>query len=123
MGYGSINGFRASVASSFYWYDLEKEEKTDLQLHPFCFMDANSFFEQNFTPQQALEEMLQYFNVVKLLNGQMITIWHNTFLGTHKRFAGWREVYEEFLRKIYYEIPFVNNQVDNEGMDRQHFLH
>ena len=30
MGYGSINGFRASVASSFYWYDLEKEEQTDL---------------------------------------------------------------------------------------------
>jgi len=25
MGYGSVNGFRASVASSFYWYDLEKE--------------------------------------------------------------------------------------------------
>ncbi|MBS1564770.1 MAG: hypothetical protein JST39_10290, partial [Bacteroidetes bacterium] len=24
MGYGSINGFRASVASCFYWFDLEK---------------------------------------------------------------------------------------------------
>ena len=24
MGYGTINGFRASIASSFYWYDLEK---------------------------------------------------------------------------------------------------
>ena len=101
MGYGSINGFRASVASSFYWYDLEKEEKTGLQLHPFCFMDANSFFEQKYTPQQALEEMLRYFNAIKLVNGQMITIWHNTFLGTHRRFAGWREVYEDFLKKIY----------------------
>ena len=48
MGYGSINGFRASVASSFYWYDLEKEEKTDLELFPFCFMDANSFYEQKY---------------------------------------------------------------------------
>ena len=43
MGYGSINGFRASVASSFYWYDLEKEEQSHLRIHPFCFMEANSF--------------------------------------------------------------------------------
>lgn len=123
MGYGSINGFRASVASSFYWYDLEKEEKTELRLYPFCYMDANSFFEQKFTPQQALEEMLQYFNIVKSVDGLMITIWHNTFLGTHQRFAGWREVYEDFIRKIYYQIPFVNDQIDDEGMDRQYFLH
>lgn len=123
MGYGSINGFRASVASSFYWYDLEKEEKTDLQLFPFCFMDANSFFEQKYTPQQALEEMLQYFNIIKSVNGLMITIWHNTFLGTHRKFAGWREVYEEFISKIYYQLPSVNNQIDNEGTDRKYFLH
>ncbi len=123
MGYGSINGFRASVASSFYWYDLEKEEKTGLQLYPFCYMDANSFYEQKQTPEQALEEMLQYFNIIKSVNGTMITIWHNTFLGTHRRFAGWREVYEEFIGRIYFQIPFVKDQVDNEGMDRQYFLH
>jgi hypothetical protein len=35
MGYGSINGFRASVASPFYWYDLEKEQTTYLLLYPF----------------------------------------------------------------------------------------
>ena len=110
MGYGSINGFRASVASSFYWYDLEKNKKTSLELHPFCYMDANSFFEQKYTPQQALEEMLQYFNIIKSVNGTMITIWHNTFLGTHKRFAEWREVYEEFISKIYHQIPAVGSK-------------
>lgn len=101
VGYGSINGFRASAASSFYWYDLEKDEKTDLKLYPFCYMEANSFFEQKYFPEQALEEMLQYLNAVKSVKGMLITIWHNTFLGTHKRFAGWREVYEEFLRKVF----------------------
>ena len=43
MGYGSINGFRASIASPFYWYDLSREEKTPLLVYPFCFMDANAF--------------------------------------------------------------------------------
>jgi hypothetical protein len=100
MGYGSINGFRASVASSFYWYDLKKEETTNLLLHPFCYMEANSFFEQKFSPQQALEEMRHYYKVVKEVNGTLITIWHNTFLGTDEMFKGWREVYAEFIKEI-----------------------
>jgi hypothetical protein len=100
MGYGSINGFRASVASSFYWYDLEKETTTDLLLHPFCFMDANSFFEQAQTPEQALQEIQEYFSEVKKVNGRMITIWHNTFLGSDAMFVGWREAYTHFIRQI-----------------------
>lgn len=123
MGYGSINGFRASVASSFYWYDLAAETTTSLKLHPFCYMDANSFYEQNQTPEKAFGEMLHYFNIIKSVNGSMITIWHNTFLGTHRRFAGWQEVYKKFIHHIYYEIPFVNAQIDNEGMDKRHFPH
>lgn len=102
MGYGSINGFRASVASPFHWYDLEKEETTYLLLYPFCYMEANSFHEQKQTPQQALEEMRYYRNEVKKVKGTLITIWHNTFLGTDKLFNGWREVYAQFVREIHH---------------------
>ena len=105
MGYGSINGFRASVASSFYWYDLEKEEATTLRLFPFCFMDANSFYEQKYTAQQAMEELLNYYRIIKKVNGLMITIWHNNFLGTDKLLAGWKEVYEVFLKEeVYWDM-------------------
>jgi len=100
MGYGSINGFRASTASSFYWYDLEKEQTTRLLLHPFCFMEANSFFEQKYLPQRAYEEMMHYYNAVKSVNGTLITIWHNIFLGTYPKFQGWKEVYGEFVGKV-----------------------
>jgi len=97
MGYGSINGFRASVASPFYWYDLEREEQTQLLLYPFCFMEANSFYEQKLSAQQALEELKHYLEVVRSVNGTLITIWHNSFLGTAQQFKGWREVYEKFI--------------------------
>ncbi len=97
MGYGSINGFRASVASSFFWYDLEKEEQSHLRIHPFCFMEANSFYEQKFSAEQAYEEMLHYLKVYKNVGGNFITIWHNHFLGTAKMYAGWRECYEKFI--------------------------
>ncbi len=105
MGYGSINGFRASVASSFFWYDLEKEQQTQLRVFPFCFMDANSFYEQNLTAQQAMEELLSYYRSIKKINGLMITIWHNHFLGTDAKFAGWKEVYEVFLKEeVYWDM-------------------
>jgi hypothetical protein len=100
MGYGSINGFRASVASPFYWYDLEKEEQTYLLLYPFCYMEANSFFEQKQTPQQALEEMLEYYQTVKAVRGTMISVWHNTFLGTDELYKGWRDAYYQFFNHV-----------------------
>ena len=100
MGYGSINGFRASVASPFYWYDLEKGESTSLLLYPFCYMEANSFFEQKFSAEQALQVMRYYYKQVKAVDGLLITLWHNTFLGTDERFKGWREVYKQFVEEI-----------------------
>ena len=99
MGYGSINGFRASVASSYHWYDLEIEEMTGLRIFPFCFMDANSFYEHQYTAPRAMEELMHYYRQIKAVNGLMVTIWHNSFLGTEPAFAGWREVYEVFLKE------------------------
>ena len=100
MGYGSINGFRASVASSFFWYNLQTETTTTLRLHPFCFMDANSFYEQKQTAAATLEELMHYYQECNKVNGQMITIFHNNFLGTGKQFAGWRGLYENFISQL-----------------------
>jgi hypothetical protein len=100
MGYGSINGFRASTASSFYWYDLEKDEQTRLRIHPFCFMDANSFYEQRQNTKQTLDEMFHYLNVCKEVNGTFISIWHNNFLGTADTFNGWAAIYDEFIAQV-----------------------
>lgn len=97
MGYGSINGFRASVATAYNWYDLEKESATSMMLFPFCFMEANSFYEQKYSAREALEEMKNYYEAVSSVNGMFIMIWHNSFLGTDKLYAGWREIYQEFI--------------------------
>lgn len=99
MGYGSINGFRASFASSFYWYDLMKEERTTLLLHPFCYMEANSCFEQKLTAEEAAHELQQYHNIVKKVNGQLITIFHNHFLTQESQWQPWRKMYERFLQE------------------------
>ncbi len=105
MGYGTANGFRASIASSFYWYDLKAEKKTTLMIFPFCFMDANSFYEGRLSPKAAFNELMDYYRKIKQVNGLMVTIWHNNFFGTDPMFAGWKEVYEVFLKdQIYWDM-------------------
>ncbi|RPD44438.1 polysaccharide deacetylase family protein [Paracnuella aquatica] len=99
MGYGTINGFRASVATPFYWYDLEQEAQTDLLIHPFCFMDANAYHEQKLSPDEALSELRELLRVTRSVGGTMGTLWHNHFLGTAPEFEGWREVYEQFVQE------------------------
>jgi hypothetical protein len=105
MGYGTINGFRASAASSFYWYDLGKEETTKLRVFPFCFMDSNAYYKQKYTAAQAMSELLHYYRHTRKVNGLMITIWHNNFLGAGPEFARWREVYEIFLKDEVFWTP------------------
>lgn len=100
MGYGSINGFRASVASSFWWYDLDREEQTLLRIHPFCFMEANSYYEQKQTPWETFDEMMHYYQCCRSGNGTMISVWHNNFLGSVKAFAEWKEIYRKFIETV-----------------------
>lgn len=107
MGYGSINGFRASTSKSFYWYDLKNELQTNLLITPFCFMDANSFYEQKFTAEQTLYELHNYFQVLKSVNGDLVTVWHNTILGSDAMFKGWKEMYEKFVSEV---AEYMNKQ-------------
>lgn len=100
MGYGTVNGFRASTCHSFLWYDLEREEKTSLRIHPYAYMEANSFYELHQSPAEALEEMKFLAEEVKKVNGRFISIFHNHILGTEQLFKGWREMYEEFVNTV-----------------------
>lgn len=100
MGYGTVNGFRASTSRSFIWYDLMKEEITSLRIHPFCWMDANSYYELQMSPQESYAELLTYIYQIKKVNGTMITVSHNHLLGDDSLFQGWKEMYVKFLEQV-----------------------
>lgn len=102
MGYATANGFRASVASAYTWYDLERERMTGLRVHPFCFMDANAIFEEKLSPSRAFEQLKGLHDRVKSCGGILYTVFHNNFLGSYPDYKGWREVYEVFLEEVVY---------------------
>lgn len=109
MGYGTVNGFRASTSHSFLWYDLEKEETTAFRVHPFAYMEANSFYELHHSPEEALNELRQLCREVQKVNGTFITIFHNHMLGTDPMFKGWKEMYENFIASV---IPTKEGSVE-----------
>jgi hypothetical protein len=74
-------------------------------LFPFCFMDATCFYENQLSPRAAYAELMDYYKRIRQVNGLMITIWHNQFFGTDPLFAGWKEVYEVFLKdQIFWDM-------------------
>jgi hypothetical protein len=100
MGYGSINGFRASTCKPYNWYDLQAEKSTQLQIIPFCYMEANSVFEQRDSPALALEEMQRYAHIIQQVKGCFVTIFHNHLIGYGNEGRKWMELYRQFLSKL-----------------------
>ena len=92
LGYSSMNGFRASTCTPFYFYDLEKEERTGLRMHPFIFMDSAMIDYLNLTPVTAIESINSLLKQVSIHGGEAIGIWHNYSLSEKDQYKGWREV-------------------------------
>ncbi len=97
MGYGSVNGFRASYANAFFWYDLKNELKTTLEIHPFCYMDATAIFKLGYAPYEAKKELQDFYKIIQSVNGKMICIFHNNFLTDQVALYEWKKMYASFL--------------------------
>lgn len=98
LGFTSQYGFRAGIASPFYFYDLHREEITNLLLYPFCSMDITPLHYYNLTPEQAKAKNLELLNRVHSVNGTFVSLWHNESLSGELRWKGeWRLVYEQLI--------------------------
>lgn len=101
LGYTSQYGFRAGIASPFYFYDLEKDEETTLLLYPFCSMDITPLHYYKLTPEQAIEKNRELIKKVKDVNGTFISLWHNESLsGTLRWKGGWPKVYYQLIKDV-----------------------
>lgn len=94
LGYAQKAGFRAGTSRPFYWFDVKKNQVTDLMIHPFPAMDAtlNKYMELNV--DEAKELSRQLIERIHAVGGDFIMLWHNETLSEEKEWKGWREVYE-----------------------------
>jgi len=98
MGYAEDVGFRASICSPFYFYDLKEEMKTRLRVHPFAVMDATLLHYLKVKPDEALKMIEALVQEVKAVNGTFISLWHNESLSNIPPWKGWQNMYEEMVK-------------------------
>lgn len=99
MGYASDIGFRASICTPFYFYDLDMEVATDLKVFSFAVMDSSLKYYLKLQPEQAMEHIKPLVEEIKKVNGTFISLWHNESLGYSNNWKGWKFVYEELIKE------------------------
>lgn len=77
LGYTDRIGFRAGICVPYPFYDVSKEKKTPLIIHPLIFMDG-ALMKQNLSDEDFLREIDQITEHVKNVKGEMIALWHNS---------------------------------------------
>lgn len=94
MGYADVAGFRASICSPFLFFDLEKNETTNLKIHPFAVMDATLNKYMKLTPDDAKIVVQKLITEVRNVNGTFMSLWHNETLSDTGIWIGWKTVFE-----------------------------
>jgi hypothetical protein len=100
MGYASVLGFRAGVASPFTFYNLDMEQILPITIHPFAIIDDTLKFNMNLGADEVVEKISGIIDEVKEVNGTLISIWHNDTFSDEGVWKGWRNVYEDMVKLI-----------------------
>lgn len=111
MGYSSRNGFRASVCSSFFWYDLKNDEETALRIFPVCFRDLTAM-ASGLDAGAAYNQLMGYYNLVKKLNGLMVTSWSNELPPNDNSTGSWRKMFELFMKEQVYWDAYLGESAE-----------
>ena len=100
MGFASQAGFRAGIADTFRFYDLENDMVTNLRVHPFALMDGTMRDYLNLDVEASFQLAKQLVDEVKAVGGTFICLTHNETLGGEQRWVGWPEMYRHLIEYI-----------------------
>jgi hypothetical protein len=99
LGYAQRVGFRAGTTRPYLWFDLKKNECSQLTVHPFVAMDTTMRKYMALTPDAAIEKIEELVHKIEQTGGDFISLWHNETLTDRGDWAGWRKVFEYCLER------------------------
>lgn len=94
MGYAEQTGFRAGTARTFKWFNLRKNETTDLVIHPFVYMDGTLKEYLNLSPKEAVLRIAQLYKEVQKFGGAFCFLWHNETIGGYQHWKDYHSVFK-----------------------------
>lgn len=96
MIYASQSGFRTGLCVPFKWFDLQKNEATNLTIHTSVIMEGTLRDYNKLSPENAKNTALVLMEEVKKHGGEFISIFHNdSFIAEQKE---WTQVYKTVLK-------------------------
>ena len=95
-GYHDAYGFRAGTCNSFLFFNLQRNETTNLRLFPFAIMEGTMDDVMKLNVDESKKIISDLIDEVCKYNGIFIPLWHNSTLATKNR----REVFEFMLNEI-----------------------
>lgn len=95
MGFASLVGFRAGTCTAFPFFDLSKNKRTELTVHPFQVMDVSLKNYLHLGSEEAWQTIEELMTEVKKVGGTFISLWHNESLKDSGQWLGWRRVFEQ----------------------------
>ncbi|MEO1434123.1 MAG: polysaccharide deacetylase family protein [Bacteroidota bacterium] len=99
MGYAKHPGFRAGCSRPYPWYHLRKEAKSTLMIHPISLMDVNLNQHLGLNPETAKQKIQELVSAVRAVNGQFLSVWHNSSLSELNEWKGWQDVYKHLVEQ------------------------
>ncbi len=99
MGHIREAGFRAGIARPFKFYDLSREEISQIIIVPYQYIDLTYQKYKRYDQKEAIESISNLINRTKEAGGLFVSIWHNTSLTNEGEWEGWRKVFEYTLKE------------------------
>lgn len=90
-------GFVSGMAVPYPWYNLEKEEITDLMLVPGMIMDRTLLSYLALSPAEALAHAQATIAACRAVGGLCVLILHNDNLSEYGEWRGWSRVVEALI--------------------------
>ncbi len=97
MAYAGVSGFRASICTPFFFYDLKTENTLPVRVHSSIVMDGTLNDYLHISAQDAIATAKDLISKVKKCGGEFIAIWHNDNLNEKGRWKGWRVFFESVM--------------------------
>lgn len=96
LHYNDLPGFRASTTNPFYFFDLENEIETKLQICPVCITDrVLKIYKKPIVARQVIEEMTRY---VKEVDGTMTLVLNNSINSDYSTNFKWKKMFKKYFK-------------------------
>jgi len=96
MIYASQSGFRTGLCIPYKWFDLRKNQSTDLTIHPSVVMEGTLRDYNSYSPTDAKRVIDNLLIETKKYGGEFVSVWHNdSFVAQQKE---WVDTYTYLLQ-------------------------